>query len=497
MLEHVTSAQTRFVAPGLSSDARGVALGRFCVVLLPSVDRVVGLFRGLSERGSLDDLLPSLRILQVRTPLRSREFIVQIPVHSSHVADGVASVAALMGGLTFTGSSKHFVRYRDARSPLGYDVDQLHGGKGDFVLYAEAFVQAYDRERELPFTRLALSLSLEQQLGDELLPEEHALLRVEPGLWRVTAGYLHRYNLPCHVAACEARPGAAGGEPRRFYLIRGRLERRMERLFRRTPGVEVYRLVGERVAVQLGYRHPFELSACATVFEEDSFYLFSGERDCLDRVPGGLTFVSSGSLVHLGEAVRAVPEHELRPRGAGAFNVPLQLVASSGSRPPVRACRIPVAQAEYLKKLVYLLPPQVLEGYSICCSSEHIYLYSETQVEFIPLGDMFYQAALGVLVPVGYELLPRVHPDVLVQHLRTGSDGLVFFTHRDPAPLQLPRGAFIPLTRQALARIPLEQVLPVELPTAMAPAEGTLVNEPVGLFPLWGFDPERQSDSER
>ncbi len=135
MLEPVTANQTRFVAPGLSADSRGVALGRFCVILLPSIDRVVGLFRGMSERGSLDDLLPSLQVLQVTTPLKSKEFIVLLPVSNSHMADGIAAVSTLMGGLTFTGSSKHFVKFRDSRAPLGYDVDSLHGGRGDYILY--------------------------------------------------------------------------------------------------------------------------------------------------------------------------------------------------------------------------------------------------------------------------------------------------------------------------------------------------------------------------
>ena len=40
------------------------------------------------------------------------------------VADSVAAVATLMGGLTFTGSAKHFVKFRDSRAPLGYDVDK-------------------------------------------------------------------------------------------------------------------------------------------------------------------------------------------------------------------------------------------------------------------------------------------------------------------------------------------------------------------------------------
>ena len=93
--------------------------------------------------------------------------------------------------------------------------------------------------------------------------------------------------MPCEVAACEAAPGRPGEEPRRFYLIRCRLEPRMEQLFRATPGVEVHRMITERAAVQVGYRHPLELSSCGNIFSDSSLYLYSGARDRLDIVAGG------------------------------------------------------------------------------------------------------------------------------------------------------------------------------------------------------------------
>jgi hypothetical protein len=408
------------------------------------------------------------------------------------MADSVAAVATLMGGLTFTGSAKHFVKFRDSRAPLGYDVDSLHAGRGDFILYAAEFVQAYDRDREIPFARMALSLSLERERGDRLRPEEQALLRVEPGLWRVTTSYLHRNNMPCEVAACEAAPARPGEGPRRFYLIRCRLEPRMEQLFRTTPGVEVYRMMTDRAAVQLGYRHPLELSSCANIFSGAALYLYSGGRDRLDIVAGGdgdggLAFVSAGSLVQLGKPARVLQTAELQRARVEGLSVPLRLVVAAGPRPPVRACRVPLAQAEWLKKLVYLLPPQVLEGYSVCSTDDSIFLYNEAEVEFIPLGNLFYQVALGILVPVGYELLPRVHPDVLVQHLGSGQDTLIFFRLDDPVPVQLPRAAFGPLTRQALARVELRPLEPRELEAFELPG-AAVVNEPVGTFPLWGYD---------
>ena len=502
MLDHVAANQTRFVAPGLAPDSRGVALGRCCVVLLPSLDRVVGLFRGLSERTSLDDLLSSLKIVQVKTPLQSQEYLVQLPTQSSFAADTLAQVANLMGGLTFTGTSKHFVRYRDSRSPLGYDVDSLHSGAGDYVLYAADFVQAYTRMRDLPFDRLALGLSLEKARGDHLLADEAALVRVVPGLWRYVVGYLHRNNLPCKAAACECEMQPGQRDPERFYLVQTRLHGRMERLFRSTPGIELHRFVGQRVAVQVGYRHPLELSSCSSIFPDGRFYLLSGERDCQELIVGAPAYVDAGALVSIGVAVRSPQTDTAGPSQIEGVNVPLKLVGSLGSRQSIAASRIPAVQAPWLKKLIYMLPPQVLEDTRICVAEEYIYLYCEQGLEFLPLGEMFYEAALGVQVPVGFELIPRIAPEVLVEHLQGGPEKLFFFTREQPAdagqagqvqqaagavPLMLPRSAFTPLSRKAMAHVLVRQVTPQALSGVTQQAQLALVNDPVGAFPLWGF----------
>jgi hypothetical protein len=139
----------------------------------------------------------------------------------------------------------------------------------------------------------------------------------------------------------------------------------------------------------------------------------------------------------------------------------------------------------YLKKLVYVLPPQAIAGTSVCLTDDAVYVYSESALEYIPLGQMFQLAAPGVLVPVGQELLPRVSPDVLVQHLGEGGESLTFFVP-EQGPVKLARASFAPLARQALAPITVPE------PTVQAPADEDITepeirNEPLGLFPLWGF----------
>ena len=429
MLEHVAPNQTRFVAPGLAPDTRGIALGRVLTILLPSIDRVVGLFGGISESNSLDELLTKLKILQVITPLRSREFLVQVPVSNSYAADQIAATAALVGGLTFTGTAKHFVKYRDSRAPLGYDVDSLYGGQGEFILYAEEFVQAYNAERAVDFAQMTFNLSLQRDRGDSLQPNDRVVLRVVPGLWRSVLVYLHRNNVSCAAAAGESSHGT--GQSEQFFLIRAQaLPERMVRLFMGTPGIEVLRLKTERVAIQVGYRHPIEFSSCSAIFAEDRFYLFSGERDRLDILEGSPTFVPAKSLVSLGQGDRSLQTRSATAIATGGVQVPLRLIPVSGARPPVVASRLPVEQAGWLKKLIYMLPPQVLAGYSVCLTDEHLYLLKDSGADYIPLGEMFHAVAPSVMVPVGYQLIPRVFPDILLQHLGASAEQLFFFCLR-------------------------------------------------------------------
>ena len=66
-----------------------------------------------------------LVIRRLVTPLKTREIMLQVQAESSYRMDRIAGVAKLAGGLVFTGTSRHFVKYRDAASPLGYDVLEL------------------------------------------------------------------------------------------------------------------------------------------------------------------------------------------------------------------------------------------------------------------------------------------------------------------------------------------------------------------------------------
>ena len=96
MIERVAQHQSRFRTPGVSPDTRGVALGPQGLVLLSSMERLVAFLRALGEEGALDEVLDSLRIVQVISPLRTRELLVEVQSSSSHRMDRLAAVARLV-----------------------------------------------------------------------------------------------------------------------------------------------------------------------------------------------------------------------------------------------------------------------------------------------------------------------------------------------------------------------------------------------------------------
>src|SRR6185436_15632972 len=144
MLDRVAVHQTRLHTPGLGLEAKGVALGAKGLVLLPSIDRLVAFLALYTRQNSLADILRSLVVEVVRSRLGAREVTIAFGAESSDRMDRIAEVARLAGGYAFTGTSRHFVQYRDAAAPFGYDVPQILHADAALSLYHSAFSQAYD-----------------------------------------------------------------------------------------------------------------------------------------------------------------------------------------------------------------------------------------------------------------------------------------------------------------------------------------------------------------
>jgi hypothetical protein len=523
MLERVALGQSRFMMPGVAPDPRGVLLGRYGLMLFGTLEGVVSWFRLYSAESSLDELLPELEIHQARTPLGSREMLVRIPAASSYAMDRAARCARLVGGATYTGTSKHFVKYRDDRSPYGYDAVEIHAlPKGaDLMVHGLDFTQTYAREGQLPFDRLLFRLSLRRVPGGlNLGPDERSelVLAVARGLGDGVIRYLWRNRVSTEIGLVRPRgEGALGQGAPSYLLMRVRdLPARILELFAATPGIDVFRWAAPQVAVQVGFAHVVDLSACASVFDASRVYLFwgragrggsgpagrdsrgrggrgtlaaSSDTDRIDRVdvidgPLELSSIEHFTGIEIAaEDVRA--EGTLDAELVKEVGVRIELAPSLAPPRHVIGALIPLEQRHMLKRLVYFLPQTSLHGHRVAVTDRGILVITTEDIDVLPLGQLLCELAPGMLVPLGMDLVPRVAPAVLAQTLGHESGRLTIFPH-GATPFHVAESALVPLERRALARLEVEAATPVDVQLPPG-AEPTVVNEPVGRFSLWGF----------
>src|SRR4029077_9881988 len=359
MLQRVVLGQVRFNLPGLSADARGVVGGKQLLARFAAVDRLVSFLRVLSAEQSLDDPQPGLRIVTARGGAGTREAIVLMPAVSPGLGDVVAHATRLAGGQKFTGAGGHFVQFRDARAPLGYDVSAPAEGAGDLILHAVEQTVPYRVEGELPLDKLLLRLSLVRLHGQgAMLPDGPLLLAARRGLGMVIAGYLPRAapaaGLRAAAALCESAAASAFAPGASFWLFRvERVPPRMHGLLMSTPGLDLYLPVTDNVAIAAGHRHPIHLESCRGSFPADRLHLFS---------PRGVTAVAPGPVLAALEDIVRIRVPAPASVGVAALASPtvrpdlavtLRLEAS-GEPPGVPvATLVPWAQVPWLQRLFY------------------------------------------------------------------------------------------------------------------------------------------------
>src|SRR5512143_1849787 len=304
-LEHVAQGQTRFFTPGVAPDPRGILLGRLCVMTFATLEGAVSWFRLYSSEASLDELLANLAIAKCRTALGSREIVVQIPAVSSYAADRAGRLCRLVGGAIYTGTAKHFVKYRDDRSPYGYDAVDIGAmpASTDFMVHGDEFAQSYVREGDLPFQRLLFRLSIRKIPGGERLAAEdrgELFLAVAHGLADGIIRYLWRNRVEAEAGLFQPRTQSAFEERQRGYMwIRVRaLPERILALFLGTPGIDVFRPAGANAAVAVGYEHPIDLASCGSVFPADTFHVF-WPNDRVDVLPGPIVLSDIADLTRV------------------------------------------------------------------------------------------------------------------------------------------------------------------------------------------------------
>ncbi len=489
MLERIALHQTRLRTPGLGLEAKGVALGAKGLVLLPSIDRLVALLSVYTREHSLEDLMPSLAIKFVRSKLGTREITIELAAESSDRMDRVAETARLVGGFTFTGTSRHFVQYRDANAPFGYDATQLLTTDAALAIYHDKFTQVYDVEKPVDLKALLLRLMPHKE------PKTHGdqglrYIVAEQGLGPALVHYFVRSRVEADVCVGEWPPASAfdDGPTRRTILRVPELPPRMRALMRDTPGITSFLPAGPGVAVEIGFRHPVELRACP-VFDPNGLVLLRGRGDeawSLDRLP------------QMG-AVSAFARVELRPEDAPATSTAKRVVAPDAVRVPLRvlpsaapwrnvtATWIPMEQLPLLRRLAYALPHQTIARTTIAVTPRGVFLRSPAGIEAIPLGTFFIEIHPGLFIPAGYDVTPAVSPDVLYRALGATPAQVIFVTTEARA-LAVDSKAFVPLDTAILEAKPFEHIVAESIEAALDEKVLELKLAPLGAFPMRGAE---------
>jgi hypothetical protein len=493
MIERVALHQTRLHTPGLGLDSRGVALGARGLVLFPTLDRLVMMLAAYTREQSLEVLMPGLAMHVVRSTLGTREVTLEFAAESSDRMDRVAETARLVGGLTFTGTSRHFVQYRDGAAPFGYDARDLLSTDAPLALYSDRFSQTYGIERRIDLRALLLRLS----------PRLDPSTRFEPGLRVVVAErglgpslvhYLVRSRVEGEVCVAEWPPESPLYDaPAQRWVIRiPELPLRMRSLLHATPGFTCFVPAGQGVAVEAGYRHPVELRACP-VFDAAGLVLLRGRGDdpwIIERLPrmGALaTFARVELRAADGEGAVA-----LRTFLPDALRVPLRLVPSSAPWRKVTASWVPPEQFPLLRRLAYALPHTTIAQTRVAMTARGALLRSEAGIEAIPLGTFFVEVHPRLHVPAGYEVTPAVSPEVLLRALDTPASGVVFIGP-DAQVWSVEERAFTALETALVEAPPWEAVVAGSVERSLVDATlDTAIDlrvAPIGLVPTRGLEP--------
>jgi len=489
VLERIALHQTRLHTPGLGLDSKGVALGAKGMVLLPSIDRLVALLSVYTRERSLEDLIAGLAMHVVRSKLGTREVTFEFVADSSDRMDRIADTARLVGGFTFTGTSRHFVQYRDAAAPFGYDATQLLPTDAAVALYGDRFTQTYDFERTIDLRALLLRLMPRIDPSTKAEPGPRILV-AEAGLGPALVHYLIRSRVDGQVCAAEWPPASAFEDaPIRRWMMRiPDLPQRMHSLVHATPGITCFVPVGPAVAVEAGFRHPVELRACP-VFDPAGLVLLRGRGDEpweITRVPPmGELGAFAPVEMRTSEAPTAIAKGlELEDR----VRVPLRVVPSSGPWRNVTATWIPAAQIPLLRRLAYSLPQSTLAGARVAVTDHGAFVRCAAGIDAIPLGTFFTEVHRNLYLPAGHDVAPAVTPELLARALGA-AEGRVVFVGVDAQGVAVQEGSFMSLESALLQAPPWEPVVAAAIEDALSEAPIDLKVSSIGMRPTRGVRP--------
>ena len=483
-----------------------------------SIDWLISFLGAYSDEASLDELIPTMTLEHGRRQGGGHATLMRCAAADGYAVDRVARLCTAARGELFTGAGSVFLRWRERDAPFGYDVAEPIVPSGDEVIVVEpthmAKYQTLDRIDPVELIqRLQLRAQPMPLGGISQDPEmaglrEMALVLVAAGLAERVLRYLWQAEVPMagyHVVLdTDVRPSLLlrlrQPPPRTLDVLSG------------IPGVELLAPVSSRAAVEVGYRHPISLSSAQSCFPGEEMFLFRGRVGRVERLSGPPRFVDGRHLVESTGTNQLREVGQLRDAELAPLRVELQVRTTSTPKEP-RGTLIAWSQVSLLRNLVYLIPPSALAASRVVPLDEGVVVLTGSSLGprtaasaagigagvIVPLGQRLGEAAPGVLLPEGYELWPRVRPALLRQLLGLGPEDHALFLGPDRSPIRVGPDKLLPLDAALVGRLTLEDAQIME-PSVPALQAGSIRNETLGRFALWGFGgqpPALGRDDER
>lgn len=454
MIERVSIEQHTFRTPGLFRDRRGILVAKRTLILFLSLDRAVAFLCACGEQGLLGELLSSLELHRVQNQSRSHEIALLLEVRSGRELDQLCGLARLGNARTYIGGRKHFVPFRDARGPAGYDTTSLDECDDDIVLYGARQNERLRWGRRLALADLVHQLELRKTVEQPVSVVEEALLWIPAGIIDQVRRYLLDRAVETEIAVAEVKSdsilddGPMTANLLRLFAAPGWVVQ----LFADLPEVRVFTPASTRCYIERGFTHPLPLNLMEERLE-DGVHLFEGASS---RHPHGRTVqispVPAFARLHASVALRSdeTPPIQAHPASkVASLSIPLRATPSTSQGLAV-ATIVPVAQREWLAKLMYLMPKSALENLQVALSDAWIFVYDPSGLSRLPLGQHFVAHIPDLLIPSGYKLQPAVSEEVLREALPLLGRHLVF-VGPGPRTLYVPKDSFASLARSALA----------------------------------------------
>lgn len=507
---------------GLQPDARGIAIGRELLVTFPSIDWLVSFLGAYSDEASLDDLLPTMTLEHARRTGGGHALLLRCAGSDGYAVDRLSRLAIATRGQLYTGGGAVFIRWREREAPFGYDlVEPVVPGTDEVAVIDTDYTASYTTLDRMDPVELIQRLQLRpvpMPLGgismdpDQGGLKDIALALVAPGLAERTLGYLWRNEVPMAGYYVDLE-----GDRRPSLLLRLRHPRpRMLDVLHSTPGVELLAPVSTRAAVEVGYRHPIQLASASSCLPGEEMFLFRGSVGRVERLSGPPRFVDGRHLVESTGATVVRDIGQLREAELAPLRVELEMRPSSLPREP-RGALVSWDQVGLLRHLVYLIPPSALAASRVVPLEEGVVVLTRSTIgargpasaaglgagAIVPLGMRLGEVAPGVLVPDGYELWPRIRPQLMRQLLGLGPEDHAIFLSGDAGrgdPVRVRPEQLLPLDAALVGRLDLSEASVVS-PELAALGPGSIRNDRLGRFALWGFGGlptfGRDDDSER